>query len=62
VLSGPAIERINNSVIKEVVFLDTIPPHPGVTCDKIKYVSASTMFADAIEYIYEEVSVSRLFL
>jgi ribose-phosphate pyrophosphokinase len=62
VLSGPAIERIQNSVIKEVVFLDTIPPRPGMNCDKIKFISASSMFADAIEYIYEEVSVSRLFL
>ncbi len=62
VLSGPAIERINNSVIKEVLFLDTIPPHPGRSSDKIKYISAAPMFAEAIEYIYEEVSVSRLFL
>lgn len=62
VLSGPAIERIQNSVLTEVVFLDTVPLHPGVHCDKIKYISAAPMFADAIEYIYEEVSVSRLFV
>lgn len=62
VLSGPAIDRISNSVLKEVVFLDTIPPRPGMNCDKIKYISAASMFAEAIEYIYEEVSVSRLFL
>ena len=62
VLSPPAIERINESVLREVVYLDTIPMQPGVSCDKIKYVSAAKMFSDAIEYIYEEVSVSRLFL
>ena len=62
VLSGPAIERIENSVIKEVLFLDTIPPKPGVRCDKIKYLSAAPMLADAISFIYQESSVSRLFV
>jgi|GEM_PF-4863783 len=33
-----------------------------MNCGKIKYISAASMFAEAIEYIYEEVSVSRLFL
>jgi ribose-phosphate pyrophosphokinase len=61
VLSGQAVERIQNSVIKEVIFLDTVPPRPENKCDKIKYLSVSHMFAEAIEYIYEEVSVSRLF-
>lgn len=61
VLSGPAVERIQNSVMKEVIFLDTIPARPENKCDKIKYLSVSRMFAEAIEYIYEEVSVSRLF-
>ncbi|MEG2678894.1 MAG: ribose-phosphate pyrophosphokinase [Oscillospiraceae bacterium] len=61
VLSGPALERIEKSVIKEAVFLDTVPPH-GETCDKIKYLTVAPMFADAIERIYEEVSVSKLFV
>jgi ribose-phosphate pyrophosphokinase len=61
VLSGPAVERIQNSVMKEVIFLDTIPARPEIKCDKIKYLSVAHMFAEAIEYIYEEVSVSRLF-
>lgn len=62
VLSGPAIQRLQESVIKEVVFLDTIPPKDGVKCDKIKYISSAPMFADAIGYIYQEASVSRLFM
>ena len=62
VLSGPAIDRIEKSVIKEVIFLDTIPPRPGVKCDKIKYLSVAKMFAEAIERIYEEISVSKLFI
>ena len=61
VLSGPAIERIEQSAIKEMVFLDTVPPRPGVTCGKIRYLSVADMFAEAIERIYQEVSVSKLF-
>jgi len=61
VLSGQAVERIENSVMKEVIFLDTVPARPENKCDKIKYLSVARMFAEAIEYIYEEVSVSRLF-
>ena len=62
VLSGPAIQRIEDSVIKEVLFLDTIPAKEGVKCDKIKYLSAAPMLADAISFIYHEDSVSRLFV
>ena len=62
VLSGPAIERIEKSALKEMVFLDTVPARPEVKCDKIKYISVAHMFAEAIERIYEEVSVSKLFL
>ena len=62
VLSGPAVERIEKSVLKEVYFLDTVPPKEGVKCDKIKYLSVAHMFAEAIERIYEEVSVSKLFV
>ena len=61
VLSGPAVERIEKSVLKEVYFLDTVPPKAGVACDKIKYLSVAHMFAEAISHIYEETSVSRLF-
>lgn len=62
VLSGPAIKRIEESVIKEVLFLDTIPLKEGVKSAKIKYLSAAPMLADAISYIYHEDSVSRLFV
>ncbi len=62
VLSGPAIDRINDSVLEEMVFLDTIPAKQGVKCDKIKYLTVAHMFAEAIEHIYEETSVSKLFL
>ncbi len=62
VLSDPAIERIQNSYIKEVLLLDTIPyPADKPVCDKIKYLSVAPLFAEAIERIYEEVSISSLF-
>ena len=56
-----AVQRITDSVMDEVVFLDTIPPKPGMKCDKIRYISVAHMFAEAISHIYEETSVSRLF-
>ena len=61
VLSGPAIQRIEDSVLDEVIFLDTIPARPEVKCAKIKYLSVAEMFAESIERIYEEISVSKLF-
>ena len=62
VLSGPAVQRISDSVLDEVIFLNTIPPKAGVHCDKIKYISVAHMFAEAISHIYMETSVSPLFL
>jgi len=61
VLSGPAIDRINESAIKELVLLDTIPYTSQKKCDKIKYLSVDSLFAEAIARIYEEVSISSLF-
>ncbi|MBP3653938.1 MAG: ribose-phosphate pyrophosphokinase [Oscillospiraceae bacterium] len=62
VLSGPAIDRINDSVIEEMLFLDTIPyPADKPQCDKIKYLSVAPLFAAAIDKIYEESSISVLF-
>ena len=62
VLSGPAIQRIQDSVLDEVVFLNTIPQKPDVRCDKIRYISVAHLFAEAISHIYMETSVSPLFL
>ena len=62
VLSGPALDRINSSCIKELLLLDTIPyPANRAKCDKIKYLSTASVFAEAIRRIYEEVSISNLF-
>ena len=61
VLSGPAIQRIEDSVLDEVIFLDTIPARPEVKCAKITYLSVAAIFAAAPERIYAETSVSKLF-
>ncbi len=61
VLSGPAIDRIDESYIKELVLLDTVPPPKDKGSQKIKYLSVDSLFAEAITRIYEEVSISSLF-
>ena len=62
VLSGNAIERIEESCIKELLLLDTIPyPADKPKCSKIDYISTAAVFAEAIRRIYEEVSISNLF-
>ncbi len=61
VLSGPAIERIQNSHIKELVITNTIPLSPEKRIDKIRVLSIAPLFAEAIERIYEGLPVSTLF-
>ena len=60
VLSGPALERIENSCIKELALLNTIPA-PENAPKKIRYIDVAPVFADAIQRIYEETSMSVLF-
>lgn len=61
VLSGPAIERINNSPIEELLTLDTIAIPDDRRCDKIKTISVASLFAEAIRRIYNDTSLSELF-
>jgi len=61
VLSGPAIERIQNSAIHELVILDTIPITDDKKIDKIKTIPVAPIFADAIYRIHEQLPVSKLF-
>jgi len=62
VLSGPAIERIAKSEIKELVVLDTINLPETKRIDKINILSVAPVFADAIQRIYDDLSVSTLFI
>lgn len=61
VLSGPAIERIKNSPIRELVTLNTIPVTKEKKIDKITVLSVADVFAEAIERIYGDISISTLF-
>ncbi|MCQ2451706.1 MAG: ribose-phosphate pyrophosphokinase [Oscillospiraceae bacterium] len=61
VLSGPAIDRINDSYFDELLLIDTIPFPEGKECKKIKYVSAAGMFAEAITRVHDAKSMSTLF-
>ena len=61
VLSGPAIERIIRSPIKELLVTNTIPVPPEKQIDKIRVLSVAPLFAEAIERIYEGLPVSTLF-
>lgn len=61
VLSGPAIERIADCPIKELLTLDTIAIPEDKLIDKIKVKSVSKLFAEAIKRIYGDGSVSELF-
>ena len=62
VLSGPAIERIQNSVIKEIAFLNTIPAtEEAKACDKIKFLDVAPIFARAISHVHGGTSIADLF-
>lgn len=61
VFSGPAIERLQNSCIKEIIMLNTIELKECKRIDKIKEISVAPIFAEAIGRIYEELPVSQLF-
>ena len=62
VLSGPALDRLNESVIKEVVVTDSIQVPEEKTGGKIVQVSVDQLMAEAIRRIHENRSVSPLFI
>lgn len=62
VLSDPAVERIENSMLKEVVILDTIgQPSKVKECEKIRELSSARLLGEAIRRIANDESVSKLF-
>jgi len=63
VLSGPAVSRIEASVIDELVVTDTIPLRAEAeACKKIRQISVSELLAETMRRICEESSVSSLFV
>ncbi len=61
ILSGPAVERIEKSELKELVMTSTVPLPEYKRIDKIKVVSISGLFAEAIRRIHMEKSMGELF-
>jgi ribose-phosphate pyrophosphokinase len=63
VLSGPAIKRIEESPLEDVVVTDTIPLRPDARdCTKLRVVSVARLLGEAIRRISNEESVSSLFV
>ena len=63
VLSGPAVERIEQSDLKEVIVTDTVPLHEKArACSRIKVLSVSGLLSEAVRRIYYNDSVSSLFI
>ena len=61
VLSGPAIQRIQDSAIEELVLLNTMPIPEEKKIDKIKMLSVGPMFAESLVRIHNNESISKLF-
>ena len=61
VLSGPAIKRLEESVLKKIIILDTIQQPEERQIEKIEQVTVADLFAEAIERIYSFTSVSQLY-
>lgn len=61
VFSGPAIERLKNAPVDEIVILDTIALPDNKKLDNMTVLSSANVFAEAIDRIYEDLSVSTLF-
>ncbi|NBD13289.1 MULTISPECIES: ribose-phosphate pyrophosphokinase [Corallococcus] len=63
ILSGPAIQRITDSVLEEVVFTDTVPLAPAAkACPKIRALQTDALFGEAIARIHRADSLSSLFV
>ena len=61
VLSGPAYERLEESPITEMVFLNTIPEVGNTASHKLKFLDVAPVFARAIEHIHGATSIADLF-
>jgi ribose-phosphate pyrophosphokinase len=61
VFSGPAIDRLKNSVISKVVVTNTLPLPPEKQIDKIEVLSVAGIIAEAIDAVFEDTSVSEIF-
>jgi ribose-phosphate pyrophosphokinase len=61
VLSDPAVDRIKNSPIRQVVVTNTLPVTPDKEIDKLMLLSIAPVIAQTVKAVFEEASVSELF-
>ena len=61
VFSGPALERIEASVLEEVVVCDTVPVNPVETPPKVRVLSVAGILAETISNVFSDDSVSAIF-
>ena len=61
VLSGPAIQRLQDSHIDKLVVLDTIPLPEEKKLPKIEVLSVAKVFAQAIKIVYEDAKMSDIY-
>jgi ribose-phosphate pyrophosphokinase len=62
VLSGPALKRIEESPLEEVIITNSVPLTPGKASPKVHVLSVAPLLAEAIRRIHDEESVSTLFV
>lgn len=61
VLSGPAVDRLKNSVIEKVIVTDTLPLGPDKEFDKLVVLSVAGIIAKAIDAVFSDTTVSEIF-
>jgi len=61
VLSGPAIDRLKNAPIKEVILTNTLPIEDGKRFPELRLLSIAPIIADARDAVFEDTSVSQIF-
>lgn len=61
VLSGPAVDRLKNAPIREVVLTNTLPIEDGKRFPELRVLSVAPIIADALDAVFEDTSVSQIF-
>jgi ribose-phosphate pyrophosphokinase len=61
VFSGPAVDRLKNSVLDRIIVTDTLAIGPDKRFDKLEVLSVAPIIGDALRAVFEDTSVSRIF-
>ncbi|MGH8990512.1 MAG: ribose-phosphate diphosphokinase [Acidimicrobiia bacterium] len=61
VLSGPAVDRLKNAPIREVILTNTLPIEDGKRFPELRVLSIAPIIADALDAVFEDTSVSQIF-